>query len=61
MKRITLEIEDSKFEELVRFLYYKMLMVDLDPENDPLDWLALELGKGAIEAAKATSDDDRPT
>lgn len=45
---ITLNLSLDRLKQIKNFLYIKKLTGTLDPENDPLDWLAMDVIKAAM-------------
>ena len=45
MKTIALNISEDRILEIGKFLYYKKIMGDLLPDDNPVDWIALEVVK----------------
>jgi len=43
-KRIVLEFTEDQKERLLRFIYYKKLVGDLNPDVNPVDRLAVTVG-----------------
>lgn len=59
MRKITLNIPDDKFIEIVKLWAYKRMTTGFNPGVDPLDWLAVEFIRRARADAMKGSEAKR--